>query len=96
MSTNTNLFELLLNDIKNIVFRYIHFDKYNQCMRQYQSVYQSNWDEQLNCFYNLETRLEAMWRDLTRGNNNKVYEIIYPIIDCNSRHRRYASLPDNY
>ncbi len=96
MSTNRNILALLLNDIKNIVFRYIHTDAYNQCLHQYKSLFQQCWQEDLNNFFNEEIGLEAMWRDLCTPRPRR-YEIIYRIIEGKGRPQpRPQSLPKNY
>ncbi len=87
-----SVLDYLINDIKNIVYRYVHLFNYTQCMQQYNILYQDHWNHETLKFWNEEKNMELMWRN----SYVREYEgLIFPIFDS-CKHGKCYKVPKNY
>ena len=93
MSGTHHVLDSLSNDLKAIVYRYIHQYSYLQCRTQYERIYIPCWkNDDRKCRFGGD--VDVMWRDLEQYSNwdgGGVYRIY-----ASPEQGRVADLPQDY
>lgn len=85
---------VLPNDVKSVVYRYIHRELLNDVNKEYHTRIGVNWSDSRQCFFSREMVPMANWRQLT---DKVIFRVYYKIYNMYSASIVYvADLPKNY
>ncbi len=57
--------DFIPKELSLIVYRYVHRSQYKEVITQYDTDFGQYWSDKSLLFYDANTHLELMWRDLT-------------------------------